>query len=83
MFDLDLTATISIFIYTVLSLGCLKYFNYSSMADDRSLDQNSEKQKLEELKRLKNQLDFINNDFNIKYADAMKGQYKKTSEELN
>lgn len=81
MFDFDLTTTISIFIYTVLSLGCLKYFNYSSI-DDETLYHNNEKQKLQELKRLKNEIDFINSDFNIKYAEAMKGEYKKTGEKL-
>lgn len=80
MDDVDLMYIISIFIYAVLPLGCLKYFSTSNTKDDLVRSKKHENQKLIELIKLKNEMEFLNSDFNLKYAEAMKGEYKKKSE---
>lgn len=80
MSDIDLMYIISIFIYAVLPFGCLKYFTTSNTRDDFARSKKHENQKMIELMKLRNEMHFLNSDFNLKYAEAMKGEYKKKSE---
>ena len=73
----DISLLINTIVFIGISYSCFKFFNFSDLNYDLSEKETNAKIKHQELIKLKNEIEYINNKFNINYTKAKRGELNK------